>query len=106
MAKLALIAGDTAPTRLIYKDAKTGAAIDISGYTITLTIGYKTGGLSKTAALVADVAGAFEFEWAEGDLVVGTYPAEIIVTDGDGKIKTHPIGEIIIGARIPVAAAP
>lgn len=99
MAVLALIAGDTKPTRLIYRDKATGAAINVTGYGFVITIGYspKT---TKAAVLVPEVTGAFEFQWGSTDLVAGQPEAEIIVTDADGKTQTHKLGALAIGARL------
>lgn len=97
MASLALIAGDTEPTRLIYRDAKTQAPIDLTGYSISIRIDYGTP-LTKAAVLDSETTGAFDFEWLSTDLVAGTWPARIIVIDDTTKKKTHKIGSIVIEA--------
>ena len=97
MASVALIAGDTLPTRLTYKTAK-GAIIDITGYTFSLHIGYPEP-LVKAAAVADGPNGVLEIPWAEGDLQAGTWPFEIVVTV-EGKSKTHKLGEMVIASRL------
>lgn len=98
MAIITLVAGDTLPTRLTYTDA-TGAAINITGYSFTLHIGYPTP-LVKAAAIADGPNGILEFDWAGADLVAGTFPAEIVATDASGKTKTNKLGSIVIAPRI------
>lgn len=85
--KLYFIAGDTLPeVQGFLKDAN-GVAVDITGYTIKMHIGYTTV-LTKTATLVTPASGEFKFTWLVTDLVQGTPQAEIEITDATGKIIT------------------
>lgn len=64
-----------------------GNVIDITGYTIKLSIGYSSP-TTKTASLTDPTNGEFKFTWSAGDLVTGTWDVEIEVTDADGKVQT------------------
>jgi len=99
MAAINLIAGDTRPSRMTYKVA--GRAVDITGYQFTLKIGYAPAVLAKEATIVDAANGIIEFPWSAEDLVAGSWPAEVLVVDADGKEKTHKIaGRLAIGSRM------
>lgn len=93
-----LVAGDTAPTRMVFKLA--GAPVDITGYGFTIKIGYPVP-LTKNAVITSAAAGEFEFRWGAGDLVAGRYAAEIMITYPDGTTRTQKMsGGIEILPRI------
>jgi len=99
MAAINLTAGDTRPSRMTYK--VNGRAVDITGYQFTLKIGYDQAVLAKVAAIVDAANGIIEFPWAPADLVAGSWAAEVLVVDADGKEKTHKIaGRLAIGSRM------
>lgn len=98
MAAATLTAGDTRPTRLTYKVA--GQPVDITDYAFTLKIGYKPEILAKAAVVADGPKGILEFPWASGDLVAGTWTAEILVVDAAGKEKTHKIPGLKIEPRM------
>ena len=58
--------------------------IGLSGYTITLHIGYTTP-LVKDATITDLNSGQFSFVWVAGDLRVGTWAAEIQIISPEGK---------------------
>ena len=98
MAAINLIAGDTRPSRMTYK--VNGRAVDITGYQFTLKIGYEPV-LAKEATIADAANGIIELPWSSDDLVAGSWPAEVLVVDADGKEKTHKIaGRLAIGSRM------
>ena len=62
--------------------------VDITGYTITLHIGYPDCALVKTAVLIDPVNGKFRFDFVFGDLRRGSFAVEIRVVDTLGKELT------------------
>jgi hypothetical protein len=92
-----LVAGDTRPTRLVYEN--NGEPVNITGYTITIKLGYATP-VSRVCTIVDAVNGVFEVPWQSGDLVAGNIPCEILVRDGSAKEKTHKMGTLAIVDRI------
>jgi len=87
LRRLYFVEGDTLPEiEGVYKDAD-GNVVDITGYTINLNIQYPT---VKTieATLTTPASGEFKFEWSSGDLITGTYNAEIEVIDASGDVIT------------------
>lgn len=84
---LYFVSNDTLPELVgIIKD-DDGEVIGIAGYTVKLNIGYDTA-KEKTASLTDPTNGEFTITWDAGDLVAGTWNAEIEVTDTDGKVLT------------------
>lgn len=92
-----LVAGDTKPTRLTYKNGDD--VIDITGYQFRIKFGYSTP-VTRAGAVVDAINGVFEFQWQAGDLQGGTFPVEILVTDAAGKELTHKLGGVTIATRI------
>lgn len=96
-----LVAGDTRPIRLTYKNGNT--PVNISAFSIDFVIGYTTK-LVKSCTIIDDGLGAntgvLDIAWTSGDLIAGSWPAEFIVTDGNGTEKTHKIPTLEILARI------
>ena len=88
---------DTAPSRLTYK--VQGTAVDITGYSFTLKIGYGTP-LVKVATITNAAAGEFEFPWGVNDLVKGRWPAEIMITFPDATTRTQKLPGFEILGRI------
>lgn len=84
-----LVAGDTAPTRMIFRVG--GVPVDITGYGFTIKIGYQTP-LVKSAIVTNAAAGEFEFRWSAQDLIAGRYAAEIMITYPDGTTRTQKLG--------------
>lgn len=75
--KIYLTANDTLPTL-------QGTWTDLTDATVTMHIAYDTP-LVKTATIADDpTTGVFTIEWESGDLVAGTWDAEIQVVTDDG----------------------
>ena len=66
--------------------------VDITGYTITLNIGYPDCAKAIPAILTDPLNGKFRFVFAHGDLRRGSFPAEIRIVDTLGREDTW--GEI------------
>lgn len=89
--KIKLVAEDTLPAiagRLLEDD---GSAIDITGFVITLHIGYEEP-LIKTADIPVGTDGYFSFPWAGADLKPGIWPAEVQIVSPSGK---HTLQEVV-----------
>jgi hypothetical protein len=54
--------------------------LDLTGYTITIHIGYTPTPLVKSAYVVPHL-GEFSFYWIEGDLKAGEWPVEIQIVN-------------------------
>ena len=92
-----LVAGDTAPIRLTYKN--NNVPVNITGYGFALKIGYPTP-VSLPASITSAADGTFEFRPGATDLKAGTPPIEIMITFPDGKEKTQKLGSANILTRI------
>ena len=92
------------PLRGEYRD-KDGKTIDITGFTITLHIGYEDAPLVKTATITDGPNGVFEFGWNPGDIVAGDYQAEVQITNASGRPLTYPAsaGEFYFRVREAIA---
>lgn len=99
MTALALVDGDTRPTSLTYADKKTGP-INIDGYTFLLRLG-RTPTIERTCTIVDAVNGVLMIPWEDGDIVTGTWPMEMRVTDPDGKVNTCKLQDLVVGSRLP-----
>lgn len=93
-----LVAGDTRPSRLTYEN--NGQAVNITGYTITIKLGYATP-VHRQAVIADGPNGIFEIPWTPTDLMAGNVPIEILVLDTNAKEKTHKMGTLMIAPRIP-----
>jgi nitrogen fixation protein FixH len=100
---LIFVENDTLPNIVgVYKDAD-GTPVNIAGYTIKLRIGYAT--VKEIAATLTDAAsGEFTFYWTTGDLVEGTWLAEVEITDDTGKILTAQ--RLTAGERLKLVVRP
>ncbi|MBU0995386.1 MAG: phage baseplate upper protein [Proteobacteria bacterium] len=92
------------PLRGEYRD-KDGKVIDITGFTITLHIGYEGIPLVKTATITDGVNGIFEFAWEPGDIMAGDYEAEVQIMNASGRPLTYPAsaGEFYFKIREAIA---
>ena len=97
MVGVLLVAGDTFPSKLTYKNA--GVPVDITGYAFVLKVGYAIP-LVKNAVITNAAKGEFEIRWAAGDLATGTWPAEMLIRYPDLTEQTQKLGGITIRARI------
>lgn len=80
------VENDTLPIfygKLLEDDGVT--PIDITGYDITLHIGYRPTPLIKDATVDDGTTGEFSFVWLDGDLKAGTWSCEIQMISPDGK---------------------
>jgi hypothetical protein len=89
---LPLTAGDTKPTA-----CRWGRSI--AGCSISMQIGYPVP-KEKMAVITNPAAGEFQFEWAVGELLVGIFPAELVITDSAGKTETTDQFTLDIRGRI------
>lgn len=78
MPQIDLVEGDTLPwlTGTITDD--DGAVVDVTGWAITLHIGYEPP-LVKAATIPTGTDGLYQFAWIAGDLRPGKWPAEVQV---------------------------
>lgn len=83
MDEIELIEGDTLPwvTGEVTDDA--GAPVDITGWDITLHIGYVPP-LVKVATIPLGTDGIYQFAWEPGELIPGRWPAEVQLSSGIG----------------------
>jgi len=85
--KIERFRGDTHPETMTIKD--DGAAIDITGATIEMTINYDTP--KKITATITDAAnGKVSFPFVAGDVpTAGLFKYDVQVTLSSGEISTH-----------------
>lgn len=95
MATIKLVRNDTAPQlRLTLTDSQTGAAINLTGATVTLhlrAVNTTTLLLTRNAVIQSPpTVGIAVLVWQAGDLdrEPGDYEGEIEVTLGDGTVET------------------
>jgi hypothetical protein len=95
MATIKLVRNDTAPQlRLTLTDSQTGAAINLTGATVTLhlrAVNTTTLLLTRNAVIQAPAtAGIAVIVWQPSDLDLepGDYEGEIEVTLADGTVET------------------
>lgn len=86
---LEFTAGDTLPDlKVVYRD-EDNAPIDITGYTLQLKLRRTDNTLLvKTANLTDPTQGVALFSWDPDDLIAGTQPADVEVTNLQGKTLT------------------
>ena len=78
-----------------YVDDDTELPIDITGYTITLYVGYPEV-LEKAAIITDGPNGKFAFPWVDGDIKVygdgdvGEYEGEVTLVNSEGRPLTLP----------------
>jgi len=95
--QVTLFAGDTAPSRLTYKDG--GTPVDVTDYAFELRLG--TSPVKAVACIVANgPAGIIEIPWSAGDLVVGSWPMQMVVTDAGGKVRTLQLKALKVVGRL------
>lgn len=71
-------AGDTGPD--LYSEFE---GVDITGWAISLTVRYESGGeLNKPAVIDDALTGKFHFEWGATDLVAGNHRLEYTLNTG------------------------
>lgn len=83
--ELNLVEGDTLPTlygELLEDDETT--PINITDWTITLHIKYRSSPLIKTATKYDSVNGKFKFTWGANDIKPGQYYGEIQFVSPEG----------------------
>lgn len=85
--RLKFTEGDTLPVISGVLKDDVGDVIDITGYTINLNIQYSTP-VTVVATLTTPASGEFQIAFSAGDLIQGTYNAEIEVIDDSGDIIT------------------
>lgn len=83
--------GDTAPALSCeYKDS-SGSAIDVTGWTIVLTLETPSGNITVNATLTDPTNGLFEFAWTAGQLVSGfNQKASVTLTNLTPKTFSGP----------------
>ena len=82
------VANDTLPElECVYTDV-SGDVVDITGYAFELHIGYEPTPLTIVGSIVDASLGTFKFEYVAGNLISGTWLAEIQVTNSASKIIT------------------
>jgi hypothetical protein len=92
MTTLYLTEDDTKPT-------VCNLAMDLTGSALSLKVGYPVP-LVKDAVITDAPNGAFQFEWAAGDLQPGRFAASIEITDSSGYVETTEPFEINVDRRI------
>jgi hypothetical protein len=84
VTNLYLVEGADLPIIAVAWVDENDAAIDITDYTIVLSVKLLSGETLTIEATVDDpTTGEFTFSWPEGGLAAGTHSAEIIITDAD-----------------------
>lgn len=94
---LSLVHNDTEPIQATLADS--GVAINLSGCSVSLKIATHTP-TTKTGVITDAAKGVVQFPRAAGDLPIGTFRAEIMLTDGDGKEETSDLFQITVRARV------
>lgn len=79
-----LVEGDTLPVIGGTITDDDNVAIDITGWDITLHIGYEGSPLAKAATIPVGTDGFFQFTWVGGDLRAGKVVAELQVVSPVG----------------------
>jgi hypothetical protein len=107
------VTGATWPIRLVLTDDETGEAVDITGYTFSLTVdpnenpaSSATNLFTRAGTIVDAEGGVFQFALSSGEAALlvpltgnAAYWAWITVTDASGKSATAKV-------RLPVAGGP
>lgn len=83
MDEIELIEGDTMPWLTGNITHDNGDPVDITGWTITLHVGYSPP-LVKTAVIPVGTDGFYYFAWVQGDLLPGRWPAEVQLSTPTG----------------------
>jgi hypothetical protein len=80
--------GDTIPNIVGTAKNNDGSAMNITGFTFKLHIGYEIP-LVKTATILSPAGGTFSFAWGANDLVTGIWDAsiEIIAPSGTSTVR-------------------
>ena len=85
--QLRYVEGDTLPGLTGYVTDDDGAAINISGYVITLHIDYDTP-VIVTAAIPDPENGKYIVQWGVDDLVEGVWGFELQIVNPQGGVVT------------------
>jgi len=102
---LALVAGDTAPIELTYRENRL--PIDITGHSFAMKIGYDeaSGGPVSIAGTPLDQTvdanlGKFTVSPTAGQVLAGQWPWEILVVYPGGAERTFKQSDLFITGRI------
>lgn len=100
MPEVRMKSGDRLPILRMQLADSSGAAVDLTGATVSFVMGPRGGGLmtlTGVASVVTAASGVVEFAWGVGDLAsAGVYEAEWRATWVNGRQTVPTSGYVII----------